>query len=287
MELEYLSNHNDAPFLHKIKTWLGLPRLRSLERKELDISSALHVLSHFTRGELTKLHARLPETKVIPHWRQPERKRTVSKEEARDKLGWRTDIPIFFTLRHHGPRNGIDTAIRAVAPLANRDQCQFMIGGKGALLAYHQKLAASLHPGTNIQLLGRMSEEDLILAYQAADAFLLPTRALECFGLIILEAYSYGCPVIGTNVGAIPELLQPISPQLLCPPDDVAHWQWKLERFLDGSLTTPTPEALIEYVDTHFGKQEVTKSILRWLGGTQLHQLWKPTQGLKIKGVLS
>src|SRR5262249_40901914 len=41
------------------------------------------------------------------------------------------------------------------------------------------------------------------------DCFVLPTRELECFGLVIVEAFASGTPVIATPIGAIPELMAP------------------------------------------------------------------------------
>jgi len=59
---------------------------------------------------------------------------------------------------------------------------------------------------------------------RAADAFMLPTRSLEGFGLVTVEANACGLPVIGTPVGANPEVISAspynrlasaISPQAL------------------------------------------------------------------------
>ena len=66
-----------------------------------------------------------------------------------------------------------------------------------------------------VRLLGRVPDEDLATSYAAADCFVLPTAALECFGLIILEAYACGVPVIATPVAAIPEIVSQVSDRWL------------------------------------------------------------------------
>lgn len=57
-----------------------------------------------------------------------------------------------------------------------------------------------------VAFLGRVPEEQLVDVFRAGDCFVLPTRFLEGFGLIILEAYACGTPVIAVPVGAIPEV---------------------------------------------------------------------------------
>jgi len=58
-------------------------------------------------------------------------------------------------------------------------------------------------------------DEDLVRYYQAADVFVLPSVAFEGFGLVTLEALACGTPVLGTPVGATPEILRPLAPQLV------------------------------------------------------------------------
>ncbi len=63
--------------------------------------------------------------------------------------------------------------------------------------------------------LGEVDDDALALAYQAADLFVLPTRELEGFGLVTVEAMASGCPAVATPVGASPEILGPFDPALL------------------------------------------------------------------------
>src|SRR5207247_10798962 len=123
------------------------------------------------------------------------------------------DGRIRFTVRRHGRRHGLDIAIRAVAGLRTAERLVFYVGGDGVLRAELEALTTSLGAHDRIVFTGRLSDEDLSLAYQAADIFLLPSTALECFGLIIQEALLHGCPVVSSDVGAIPAVMRPILPQ--------------------------------------------------------------------------
>lgn len=249
----------------RFKLLFGKGTLLRLERRLLDASSAIQTLSDFTRRQLERFHGVGERVTVVPHWRRPELKREISKEEARRRLGWPESEKILFSVRRLGSRYGIDVAIRAVAPLAAQNRCQYYIAGDGALRAAFQQLAIDLGVSERIHFLGRISDEDLALAYQAADLFLLPTLALECFGLITQEAFSYGCPVLSSDAAAIPETMRPIMPEFIVPAGDVAALRQKIDDFVNGRLVPPTEEELVQYVASHFDASVVVPKLLALL----------------------
>ena len=67
----------------------------------------------------------------------------------------------------------------------------------------------SLDQEHRIKLMGFIPEQDLVPYYESADLVVLPTQALEGFGLVMIEALAFGTPVLGTPVGAIPKILSP------------------------------------------------------------------------------
>lgn len=140
-----------------------------------------------------------------------------NKDAARYKLGLSLDRLIAFTVRGLIPRSGISLALQALARIKWRyPQLLLLIGGEGPLRKSLENEAAKLALN-NIKFLGEIPEEKLPLYYQAADFFILPTLDLEGFGLVILEAWASGIPVLGTPVGAIPEILSSITPDFLLP----------------------------------------------------------------------
>ena len=240
----------------QVKLLLGRGLLASAERRMLEAANRIHTLSDFTRAKLSEFYQVGARVQVIPHW-YPAPAEPLSKAAARHQLGWPQDATIFFTVRSLGPRYGLDLAIRALAPLVQSHNCCFYLAGSGKLRGELEALAAKLGAGDRIQFMGRVSDEQLQLAYAAADLFILPTLALECFGLITIEALAFGCPVLSTDAGAIPESMGPILPGMVVPAGDVEALREKARQFLDGELVLPDRQALIHYAQTRYGEAAV------------------------------
>src|SRR5207249_11052699 len=81
----------------------------------------------------------------------------------------------------------------------------------------HAHPRATLFPYTTLfrSFLGFIPDETLPSYYHAADVFVLPTRELEGFGLVTVEALACGTPVLGTPVGATPEVLSGLDASLV------------------------------------------------------------------------
>ena len=152
----------------------------------------------------------------------------------RAALGWPSGRPILFTLRNLQPRMGLDELIRAIDLLRRQvPDVLLAIGGEGALRSELESLVGRLGLGEHVRFLGFVEEARLARCYQAADVFVLPTQTLEGFGLVTVEALACGTPVLGTAVGATPEILAPLSKSLLFRDTSAPAMAEDLARFLD------------------------------------------------------
>jgi glycosyltransferase involved in cell wall biosynthesis len=95
------------------------------------------------------------------------------------------------------------------------DPLKLFIVGEGRERAALEQRVSSIRLRDVVVFVGRAGDEDLPRWYQAADAAVIPTIAYEGFGVSIIEAMSCGVPVIGTPVGAIPEVLRGFDERLL------------------------------------------------------------------------
>lgn len=104
-----------------------------------------------------------------------------------------------------GPRKGLNLALKALNELDDPN-IELLIAGTGRHEEHLQELATTFGVADQIQFLGYVQEEELPMLYSSADVFILPSL-YEGFGLVLLEAMACGTPVIGTDVGGIPTVV--------------------------------------------------------------------------------
>ena len=106
----------------------------------------------------------------------------------------------------------------AGAQVADR-QLVFVGGGAAQYVARLQSLAAELGIGPDVLFVGKVPNPEIPVFYHAADVLVYPSFN-ETFGLPILEAMACGCPVVTSDVSAMPEIAGGAAQ--LCDPHDPA-----------------------------------------------------------------
>jgi len=150
-----------------------------------------------------------------------------SQAEARERLNLPAEGPILLTVRRLEPRMGIDNLLDAMpAILEAAPGCLLVIAGRGSLAEALHRRAEELGLGGAVRFAGFVPEDHLPCYYRSANLFVLPTRALEGFGMATLEAFACGTPAVVTPAGASPELVGPVDPGLVAAgtqPQDLAE----------------------------------------------------------------
>ena len=142
----------------------------------------------------------------------------LSQKECRLRLGIPVETNMFLTVRRLESRMGLQNLIQAFQLISQKNtELEFFltIVGKGSLKEVLQKQIDDYGMRDQIKLAGRVAEDDLAYYYGAADLFILPTLAIEGFGLATVEALASGLPVFGTPVGGTTEILENIDPRLV------------------------------------------------------------------------
>jgi glycosyltransferase involved in cell wall biosynthesis len=208
---EYISrNHLPDKIVCRIIRWLNILIRKQLEGSALRKSDKIFVLSKFTSRKLKDIY-NIPPTKVslLPGGVDLDiYSPAVDQAKIRRILDIPVDKVILFTVRNLVPRMGLEILLDAYAKVAKTVPDMYLvIGGEGPLQKELSTLAKTLGIAGFIKFAGYIPEKQLPDFYRMADLFILPTKELEGFGLVTLEALATGLPVLGTPVGGTKEIL--------------------------------------------------------------------------------
>lgn len=135
------------------------------------------------------------------------------------------------------------------------------IAGKGPLRDTLEQQVADLNLTHHVKFLGYLPDEQLPIAYQAADLTVVPSQALEGFGLILLESLACGTPVLCTPVGGMPEVLQPFCPDLITESSEATAIGDRLQAFLSGAIALPSRNKCCNYATAHFDWGKISQQV--------------------------
>ena len=112
-----------------------------------------------------------------------------ARAAARERLGWPVERPIFLSVRRLTRRMGLENLIAAFQIVRGaHPNALLLIGGTGHLATVLHRQIEERGLQDSVRLLGFVPDADLPLAYAAADVTVVPTLALEGFGLVTLES---------------------------------------------------------------------------------------------------
>jgi glycosyltransferase involved in cell wall biosynthesis len=114
----------------------------------------------------------------------------------------------------------IPTALRALAKVRARfPAARMTIAGSGPELASLQRMAQELGIAEAVRFTGRLDGEQIAALYRDADLLLNPST-VDNMPNSLLEAMASGVPIVSTNVGGVPYLVEHDRTALLVPARD-------------------------------------------------------------------
>lgn len=252
----------DLSYLHYPQTFKKNDLYQLTKWTEYSVKKAKKVItiSNSSKNDIIKYYKVRPEKVKVVHLGLKNLSMNAPSEKDLKEFGVNQKFILFVgTLQ---PRKNISRLIEAFSRLPKEissDHQLVIIGKKGWL--YEDILSApeKYNVKDKVVFLDYISDEDLPNFYRKAEVFVLPSL-YEGFGLPVLEAMRYGCPVITSSVSSLPEAGGDAAQYF--EPEDVDDIKKSIEKVLtDRSLR----EKMIERGREHYKKftwEKAAKEVL-------------------------
>jgi N-acetyl-alpha-D-glucosaminyl L-malate synthase BshA len=144
----------------------------------------------------------------------------------------------------------VDVALEVFRRIHRRVHARFVLIGDGPLREDVERRASEYGLAEHVTFLGE--QQDLVAWLSIGDLFLLPS-AKESFGLAALEAMACEVPVVASNVGGLPEIIEDGVTGFTCSPDAVDLMADRgIALLTDPALRTSITRAAVEVVRTRY-----------------------------------
>ena len=145
---------------------------------------------------------------------------------------------------------------------ANLPDSLLVFAGQGARREYLEQESLRLNISDRVRFLGFANQSQLPAIYTAADLHVLPSE-YEPFGMVVNEAMLCGCVTAASDqVGAITDLVQPVSPSLIYKCSDVSALSALLTRTLSDRPALDSLRAKARQRMESWSPREYVSSIL-------------------------
>lgn len=223
--------HYPENFVKPKRIWLSVNVAQTVRRSE-----AVCVPSNWVAGDLVdRLSADRTRIHVVPFGSEelfgPD---PASEEEVRKR--YRLDRDFFYFPGRTYPHKNHRFLLEAFREFSSRADLVFT----GAPWFRDRQIeAAARQMGLtgSVRYLGMVPRRELSGLYKGAVALVYPTW-FEGFGAPVLEAMASRCPVVASNVTAIPEVVGDAG--ILLEPSDLQGWAESMERLLNSSESRET-----------------------------------------------
>jgi glycogen synthase len=227
----------------------------AIERATYSTARRFVVLSRAFRDVLVRRYGvREERVDIVPGGVQADIFDTgLSRAEAREKLGWPQERLILVTVRRLARRMGLENLIDAVDLLRKRQpDILAVLAGTGPLAGELSALVEQKGLKDHVRMAGFVPDADLPVAYRAANLSVVPSIALEGFGLVVLESLAAGTPALVTPVGGLPEVVSGLSADLIFDGSSANHLAEGLAARLGALDKLPSDVACRAYAKGNF-----------------------------------
>lgn len=163
-------------------------------------------------------------------------KNHLSKLESREKFGIPSEALVIGTVARLTAMKGLDFSLTAFQTIAQQvPHAHYVLVGDGDDRARYEQMVKELGIAERVHFLGY--QDPVFDPLAAMDLFLFPSLK-EAMGIAVVEAMSLGMPVVSTNVGGLPEVIDASMGRLVNPSDAEALARECLDLIQSGDLAS-------------------------------------------------
>ena len=167
-------------------------------------------LSSQSANEIKNIVKDKSKVSIFTSWVDLKKFHPLDKKASKNKLGWSSNFKVLFVGRLVAEK-GIPELLDAAKLF--KKEIELKIAGSGPLEEEVKKY-----------YVGKVSQYELPVYYSAADVVIVPSTHDEGFGRVILESLACGTPVIGSNRGGVPEVMDETVGKLIdISPENMAE----------------------------------------------------------------
>jgi glycosyltransferase involved in cell wall biosynthesis len=134
-------------------------------------------------------------------------------------------------------RMGLDILLTAWSQVIKAvPGAMLLVVGDGSARGDLEERARQANISGSVRFKGRVDDAELVTAYQAADVSVVPSIALEGFGMVALESLACGTPVVVTDCGGLPEAVAGLDASLIVQSRNAGALGDRLTKAARGSL---------------------------------------------------
>ncbi len=242
-----------------VEVWSSLPQVRRLG---LRLAHQVIAISHFTATQVVTTQGVSPtKVEVVPPALGPD----LLSEKASPSLSLPSSHVLLTVARLAASEQykGIDKVIQALPKvLKHVPNVLYVVVGDGDDRPHLERLAIKIGVHKHVFFMGRVTSNELKAYYKACEVFIMPSRG-EGFGIVFLEAMSFGKPVIGGNHGGTPDVIVEGETGFLVEYGDIDALADRLIRLLrDEDLRKRMGEAARRRVEENYTFEHFRKRLV-------------------------
>ncbi|MEM7031826.1 MAG: glycosyltransferase family 4 protein [Chloroflexota bacterium] len=180
----------------------------------------------------------------------------MSQAQAREQLGVpKSGFSLLF-LGRKTDYKGLDVTLRAYEVLKSQG-CDIHLLAIGPETDYSENLWPQYAHLTDVYRFGKVTDSEKVMALQACDCLVMPSVG-EAFGIVYLEAWMMGKPVIGAQIKAVSSLIQHDHDGWLIAADDVSDLAEKIKQWvLNPTLAKTMGQRGLEKVQQRYTTTQI------------------------------